>query len=503
MDTLPATSTEGFAAWGELHNVLTGQNMGTTFGLDGPFTVAANDAVDNLWSNWSDQQLSQSLHTYNPFLDSVGEMPRAKRILAADGMIFLVTDIYAQADPDLNWHESAWLADSIRWSTTTRNEPENFPVQNVYRPDDPGDKFLCLEKAGDYVFAISRGSVVRIARSGSQVGVVTLQQKMGGVSRHGAIGVGASLFLVTNTGLKEIDGNTGAVQSIAVVDRVIFDDREWGQDLEAVHIEYDAHIGALILLNTVKKECIILWEATGQVTTLEDCPWAFLTGGSDAKTGGPRRAYFIADNGDVKCIDASRDMGRSTMCGATNSESVNGGATSDSSSNQLIDEDAVFPASCVGHEIYFHSGDNASTSVTITDRVSDTQVSLDSLSDDIAIGDRYSVAPVVFRVTLPQLWGNEGRNDEFLRKQVKSVSVSFNRLSGAGSDEETKMRVGFYRNATKTAGLTETPLEARQTNVASIEQGVQLYPYIEFKGANIDFELQSVLVHGKISGSEA
>jgi len=325
------------------------------------------------------------------------------------------------------------------------------------------------------------------------------------VSRYGAAGVGGSLFIVTPAGVKEIDGNTGEIRSLSIMDRIILDDSEWAGTLGSVSVVYDAKVGALVFLNTSKAEAYVLWEATGAVTKIVDAPWTFIAAGPDVLTDGPQRAFFITSTGAVHVIDGARQMGKRSMCGTSISETVNGTVTAPSIEN-VIDSAATFSPNCVGFKVHFLSGVLAGESYTIVATTTNPTPALviDGFFADVpSVGDRYSVAPVVTRVTLPQLVGQGGDIDPFVRKVVTSMSAAFSDLGGEYAGVNGKVTFGVKQHLT-TLGSTEANLDqvpdqcVGRVNLGSLRP----HPFLEFKGGNLDFELQSVLVKGVLGISE-
>lgn len=444
---------------------------------------------------------------YDPWLHGFGPAPRFKRLQEFDGLLIGITDVAEPATPDDEWDEAERQPEAIAWSSLTTDESENFPAENQYRSADASEQFLVLERAGDHMFAVSNAAIYKTTRSGSKVVINRIHYRVGGVSRHGQTGVGNLLFVITPAGLKQVNGDTGEVQSVSNLDRVILDDSEWAGTLADVHLEYDAKVGALIALNTSTDEAYILWEATGAITKLEDAPWAFMTSGPDVLTNGPHRAYMITSSGEVHTIDAARQMGKRTMCGTPADETCSGTADSGSTTTVLKDAGALFPNRCVGFKVYMLSGDLAGESATITARDSDTQLTVDTFSGSPADGDEYAVAPVVTRVVLPQVVSQGGQEDPFVRKTCTSISVALSNLGGetGGDDVYPYFTVGVKKQGLATVGSSEKAFSivpdqtAARVNFAS----VQLYPYFECKTANVDYELQALMVKGVLGVSEA
>ncbi len=255
------------------------------------------------------------------------------------------------------------------------------------------------------------------------------------------------------------------------------------------------------------QECIILWESTGAVTRVVDCPWSFLTGGVNANSTGPQRCYFVSSAGAVHVIDGAREMGKRTMCGTAAGETVNGTITSAPDAVSIVDSGATFPANCVGFEVYMLSGDTKGESQTITTRTSDTDLVIDSLSTTPAAGDRYSIAPIVGDLEFAQLHIDRPDTfDSFVRKVGTSISCSFSDLAGevTSNDPNRFVEMGF-----RTAGSSITSSDVAYNSIpdkcvgAVSAAAVRLHPYLKFLGSNVDWELQGILVHGLLGISEA
>lgn len=442
---------------------------------------------------------------YNVFRHAFGVAPRLKRIQAYDGLLVGITDIEEPTVPDSDWDDSERIPEAIAWSILTLDEPENFPPEQQYRPDDAAEKFFGLYPAGDHLFGVTNAGIYKMTRAGGTVTTNKLQYRLGGVGRFGCTGVGNSLFIVTTSGLKQIDGNRGSINSVTVLDRVILSDSEWAGSLDAVKVEFDAKVGALILLNTTKKEAYILWESTGAVTKLEDLPWTHLTAGPDVLTDGPHRAYWVTDTGLVHVIDGAREMAGRSMCGILPGETVNGTFTSGTTSTNIADSAATFPTGCATFTMHILSGDLLGESAIITSRDSAIQLTVPALSGTPAAGDRYSIAPIVTRLVMPVMVGATGQADPFTRKTTKSFMASFSELGGHTGVNDTN---GKFTYGIKQMGTTLGVVEASfnivpdKTNAYLNRSTTRPFPFLEFKAGDQDWELQSIVVKGILSASE-
>lgn len=444
---------------------------------------------------------------YSPEHHDFGPAPRMKRVLGFDNMLIGVTD---QGSPALAGLDEAWTKEdrtpeAIVWSAVHLDEPENFPVLNYEPLNDPAERVLNLYPGSSVAFALTNKSVYRIARAGTGVTVTRIVNSISAMSQDGAVAVGDTLYVLTATGVKEVDGLTNEVRNVKLINRLVTDDRQWGKTLAEVKIGYDSYAGALILLNTNKKEMILLWEATGAVTRVVNCPWTFMTDGQDVLSDGVgQRSYLVTSAGVVSVIDAFRESGKITMVGAGLTDTVNGTVTS-GSATAIIDTGATFPQDVVGHNAYILSGDRAGEKVEITARVSDTELTVTGLSGTTATGDRYSIAPVVVHARFARLSGMRA-DDPFPRKVGHTMSASIEMLGGetTTSDPNAFIDMGLRTHDTELSSAeARVNIVPDQVNVRSNRAGAKIFPFVESYGANMDYELDAVLVRGHLSASEA
>lgn len=441
---------------------------------------------------------------YDPFFHEFGPAPRMKRLLGFDGMLIGVTD---HKEPTALGSGGVVqdYPEEIVWSSVATDEPENFPVDNRMPLDDASETVMDLVKGGSTAWAVTNMGAYRIARAGSALSIIKALHPTGAVSRFGQVAVNNTLYIVTRSGVKAVDGNTLQVNDLKRLNRLIYDDAEWAKSLEGVRVGYDSYAGALVLLNTTKKEAVLVWESTGAITRLSDCPWTFLVSGPDAKTQGGHRCYLITSDGKVACIDAYRQAGKRTMYGANAGDTVNGTFTAGTTATSLLDSTANFSTNAVGFKVYILSGDRAGEVATITARPSTTELTVTGLSGAPATGDRYSIAPVYHRVTFSQLPGPSGV-DPFVAKITSAMSVAFTKLGGESGPGNTNGQV--------TVGMrTETSILASDTFKTNLVpdkcvgrvnvRNIRMYPFIEMAGSNLDVEIQGLLVKGTDTMSEA
>lgn len=443
---------------------------------------------------------------YSPSYHSFGPAPRMKRVLGFDGLLIGVTDPREPESPDEQWRPEDRLPESFVWSAIHLNEPENFPTLNYEELDDPNERILSLHAGASSAFAVSNMGIYRIVRSGTSLSITRVAYPVGGLNRYSAVAVGDTLYVVTKTGIREVDGLSGEIRTVRNLNRLVTDDKRWADSLDSVKVGYDSFAGCLVFLNTDLEELVLLWESTGAVTRVIDAPWTHLATGPDAKSdSGGNRAYLVDNAGSVHSIDAFRESGKVTMFGAGATDTVNGTVTSTSSS-QIIDSTASFPASAVGVRVYILSGDRKGESAKVSARPDSNTLTLDSsLSGSLAVGDRYAVGPVVVHLRLPRLTG-VGRDDPFIRKLTSSMSASLQDLKGEvnSSDPNAKVTLGLHSGSQKLSEEESTISTVPDKVVTRANVGgTKLFPYLESYGANMDYEVDAVLVHGHLSISEA
>lgn len=442
---------------------------------------------------------------YDAIAQEVGAAPRMKRVVGFDGMLIGVSDPREPLTPDENWKNVERLPEAVCWSAISQGEVENFPVLNYQELDDPSERVLGLFAGSTAAFAVTNMGIYRILRAGTSVSMTRVAYPLGCVGRFAACTVGDVLYVITRTGVKEIDGATGEVRNVRLLNRLVFDDKRWAGTLSSVQVGYDGFAGAIVFLNTSLHELVLLWESTGAVTRIVDAPWSFIASGPDVKTNnGAQRAYLVDSAGKTHTVDAFREAGKATMCGAGASETVNGAVTTGSATH-IIDSAASFPVGCVGFKVYILSGVRSGETATITARGSGTDLTVSGLSGTLTTGDRYSIAPVVVHVRLPRLSGM-GADDPFVRKIASNITASLNELRGEVSTNDVNAFVymGLHSGSTE---LVVNPVRiSAVSDKVAVRANVgknKVYPFLASYGSNMDYELEALLVQGQLSASEA
>lgn len=444
---------------------------------------------------------------YDPIFEEFGPAPRMKRLIGFDGLLIGVTDGREPTAPDEFWRGTDRVPEAICWSAIHLNEPENFPTLNYEELDDPSEHVLSLHAGSSAAFAVTNMGIYRIVRAGTSLSMNRIAYPVGGISRYSQIAVGDTVYVVTRSGIREVDGNTGEIRSVKLLNRLVFDDKRWAASLSSVRLGYDSYAGALILLNTQRKEMVLLWETTGAVTMIHDAPWLYIANGPDVLTdNGGNRAYLVDTYGQIHTVDAFRQSGKVAMFGASLTTTVNGAVTT-GSSTQIIDSTASFSTGCRGFSVYILSGARSGTIATITAVTSGTILTVSGLPGTLAVGDRYSVGPVFLHLRWPRLSG-VGDDDPFVRKITASVSASLQDLGGETSVSAPNafIRLGMHNGSQEilgAAGDVRIRTIPDQVVARANAGGMKIFPFLECRAANVDFEVDAILVRGQLSASEA
>lgn len=457
----------------------------------------------------SDRELTARI----PFdfkLQHVGLWPRTALALATDDQLFVVAKPFLGDDPSTRFVELSEKASwRVMWSPPERYELENFRgavTGEQYRFPNAEATIYSLERAGDFVFACTDLGVIRFHKSGSYVAVNPLAFKWGVQGRDAATAMGSQLMLATSVGLMQVDGQTMQEQGVAAVQRLLSSTEFWRSDLANIHLAYDAQLGALILFNKTQNEMYLLWPDTGGVTSLEDCPWIQSVEGVDPVSGGSPRSFWITSDGKVHTPDAEETSSKKTMYGGSSGDTVNGAATSGSTTT-LVDTGAAFASAAKGFWVHFLSGDNAGSKRQIS-AVTGTQLTWASaLSAVVAAGDSYGIAPIPFRVRGHQLPGQRGL-DVFSRKIVTGMTANIDLLGGETTSANPNLRMIYkvYRHVGDTSPAeAQVILDEDVTRMAAPlqVQDTILFPEWVCLSSDLDFQLLSGRVSGKMTSSRA
>ena len=431
---------------------------------------------------------------FDPYMDAAWPAPATGVIAVADEAVFTggpetATDV---------------RRNQIRWSPLHEYAPETFPEDNIKLLDNPGDEILEFVKTDNALFAVSKTTIWQIKRIGSRLVINQRHLGRGVVSRGAAHGVGGDMVALTGLGFVLVDGNTGGLQLISALNGVANDD--WTTTLSYVISAKDSVLGASFFVNTSTKEAVVIWHQTNTITQLQDLPFSGATSGLMPTTMDLERAFFIDGNYTIYYPNTARS-GKQTILGLTGT--VNGTASTNGTTSLLTDSTASFGATnaLIGGYLYFNTGNNAGYGRLISANTG-TTITTAAFPNTIALGDSYSVSPVVLDVRLwPLGAGDDPRAPKDLarRRVVTAVGAVFGGLTVDAGATAPKVFFQMYRQlgATPTstaAVLTDAP---DGTFVSVKEHGGIIEPGVKCMQSNVDFRLVNVVVTGSLRASRA
>lgn len=190
----------------------------------------------------------------------------------------------------------------LRWSNTSRDEPENFPPLNSYPTRIPVSaaptcKFVSSD---DYLYLIGGTRIYRIQKSGRIIGIVERYNGHPFVHKSAVVSTKARIYAATTAGLVIVDTANGAAIDADGIAKV-FRQRWLGTFNSAtlagtegkLLLAYDAKMNALYIHNPQVSETAILWISTGQWTGLVGMSAVAAISAPDLDEDSSDRAYFL------------------------------------------------------------------------------------------------------------------------------------------------------------------------------------------------------------------
>lgn len=452
------------------------------------------DAWSYTLGNLSDRALVYDESAlYDPWLDNVGQPADTGVIGVYESAAFIGSDSTSDA------------ITQMQFSTLHDMQPEVFPVDNVYHWSSADGELICFVTPGDLMYGWSTNAAFRISKLGEQL-VITRVQPGRGATGEGAVGaVGRDMVVMTGNGLMSVDGVTAKMQNIGAVDRIVLED--WAASLDTVVIVTDGVMGATFVLNTTEKEMIVLWHVTGAVTMLTDCNFVWACEGPTLG-GGPQRAYFVTDTGRIVIPDDQRTSG--TMFGCTSMTHLNGLATGGSTTT-LINTGASgwTDAEMKGAYVHVWEDDEPETDpvrAQVTSITGGNQLNFSNIGFTVASGMRYSVSPITFRIRLWPVPHPDPRMQDFGRRVVNMVGIhGLSYTVEYDTNTCAVWRIGLCRELADTPDVTvysafvNDTSDIRRWPAGLVLDGVCIEPWLEHIAADINFELLSLSVNGKIA----
>lgn len=440
---------------------------------------------------------------YYPEWEDVGVPPQSGAVAFFDGVTFMGSDTTAGS-----------ANTQIVWSQVAKSNPEAFnTTTGSYTWDSTDGRVVRFVRAGDFLFVFTEGAAYRVAKSGTNLLFTRMHSGRSLVNDAAAHELGRDIFAVTDLGVSIFDGVSGAMQTIGALDRLVLE--TWVANKSSLFVTADAMLGCSFVVNPTLQDAAVVWHATGAVSMLEDCDFvAAATGPHPVLTGGGRsRAFFVTVDGQILYPDASGTMNGSMRGLVPASVTVNGAATAFGASTiTMLTSVGWTTAALKGAQLYVWSaaneeiGPQAKTIVSVGGTGDHTITVTPAFSPAVAVGDKFTIAPVPFKVTA---WPAPaaGAPAEFGRRIVKIMGVSLARLTGASGNANARLRMGMCRNleVVPAAGCKfVTASETTADNFAYINiDGVSLEPYVEAISAGLGFELLAVDADVTISVSRS
>lgn len=423
---------------------------------------------------------------YDPEKDIVKAPPQSGTIGRYQGLTFMAETQSPSTGTQYDIIHSSAEHESAEYFTTY-NRAEGSPNEG---------RALRILTAGDSAFALSYNAIKHIYKSSKDrpLQFSTLHQGRGLTSKGGVHVAGNSIFMVSSIGLVVVNANDGNMGQISAVDRVLFG--TWAADLATIESAYDSVLNCSFFLNPTDMEMVLLWHSTHATNMLEGANFVGASEGPNYSDGKNIRAYFITKEGLVVMPDATQsDNGN--MWDLSSSYTLDGTITTASAGGTaIVDSSATFHADMIGALCYITYGDNnegAASEITAVD-VGNKTLTV-SFGSAIAIGDRYSICPVPFKVRLwPLADPDDRRKDEkFRRWNMSALALKVRNISGFSSNDNDSFRCGVYRNNASTIESNTTVIDVN-TNPADSAgalslDGIDLEPYVEQIACGVSFEL--------------
>jgi len=397
---------------------------------------------------------------YDKTRDSTIQVPpRAIRIGSYQGITFIQDRGIRDSIEDENGEQTNT---AILYSPLQAFRPENFPAANIIPIPQKDGEVQQFQEAGDFMWSGTANALWRFQRSGSRMAANRVNVGWGISDKGSMIEANNDLFVAMRRGLLKIQAGSGTPVLLAAVERIMLDD--WRAELASapdtatpgdppkIQLAFDATLGAVFVLNRIQKEMIVVWTATGQITTLEDVPWDLVTTLPGPVNGGSVRAWFTkSDDGRIYRADPERDETLGPTMLPTHA-AVEGTAT-EGTTTTLDDSTQSFTSDIIGHVIYVDTG-SGYEKATVTARTG-TQLTFSaglSGSGDVDSGDRYVLSPIRFNAVAAPLPGHTG-DDRFYRRVIHGMWAQPDVISGT-PNADGRWTYEAYRQSSDTPSQT-------------------------------------------------
>lgn len=506
-----------------------GSDGGSASFTDSDFLVQCNFAIDGGSSSKAidvfpenaakpsgkdDNSLAFAGVTIKIDLDSSSAMPaNLNRIGSFQGITLIQADGVAAESTDSSPSKTN---SSLLYSPLSVFRPEMFPATNVIPIPQRDGKVQQFQLAGDFLYAVTANAMWRLQRSGARMAANRVNLGWGISNRDSMVEANNDLYAATRRGMLRVPVGTATPILLTSVERIMLDD--WRTELASgpdtgtpgaspkIQTAFDAVLGAVFVLNRVKKELIVLWTATGQITTLEDVPWDLMTSLPDPVSGGSIRAWFTSSL-DGRIYRAEPE--RTESLGPTFAPfmaKVQGTATS-GSTTALTDTTTTFTSEIVGHIIYVDTG-SGYEKATITSRSTNAVTFSAGLSGSgtVASGNRWILAPIRLNAVAWPLVGHV-ENDHFYRRTVHGMWAQPHVVSGT-PNAKARWTYEIYNGNSAT---TQATVDA--TWDSATDRPEKLRGYLPTSGTilrpgwlciepEIHYELLSGRIKGKVKATD-
>ena len=470
-----------------------GDSGGTVSFVLGGTSSAAGGTTYYIRGELNDTLVAQQSEYYDADTDEAGDEIVASRIYYADGVNFLVGD-----DTTTDRY-----AGDIRYSRADEMSPEVFPSQNLYPMPRASDKVQRFLRAGDFIYAIARNRLFRLARTGAVVTGERISHGWGLLGRYACAEMGTDIALVGPSTLVMIAGATGAHTTVGIVERVLTSSDEWRGQGDNVFAVYDAKMSCLFVVNPDTEDALCLWGTTNVATRLLDMNFVAGTSGPVPGVTGPDQAFFITENGRIFRPDADWDNTKQTQLDADGT--VNGTFTTATTGTTLTDATASFASTLQDAYLYIRPGTATEERVKITGNTGTTLTVASSVT--VGVGDEYSVSPVPFEwVGWPLTALNDPNlavpRDLFRRRKLEALGLHWASYSGetAYGTVTVGVRESPYEDDLVTAN-SDLSMEPDDTFGSVSAARPLLFPTVRCVRSNLPFALRAVMANGDLEGT--
>lgn len=542
-----STLDENVAAGGQMYRAGRGSTNGTSATSSFNFIVGSDENKDDgngtIESALSDSSLPTQPR-YRIEREQVGEVGAVQACAHFQGVTFALEV------------EDAYLA--LRWSPSSRLEPENFPPINIFRTHiTKADALSCrFIEAGDFLYLFGGDRVYRIQRAGLSVGVTQIARGYPFLHRDSIVTVGGRIYAATELGILELDARSGSGRVNNKFHKIFFD--RWRGNLEASHLTkslrlgYDARMECIYMHNRALGETLCFWLTTGKVSILMGTfSIDAIAEGQDLDDEVSHRSYFISS----RRWFAEANWNPDPTLGEA--QTISGFPLDTDQSDYKFNAQPTAVAEVSGNtRLTFGAGTpftmNSSTTTLDAGPTCLAALSggasgevfkvLSSTSNTVTIeGDHtanidtdtwVAFAPVIFGIVGSNLWKGRGIPDLRRRKKTMGMGYVVGRVNAPGHANHQQatidsslshMRLGVMRNddilANEPRAATDRvifqahkevngPTGALDTdrpseNWASIAaDGTILYPYLLCLSSNLQFELYQIMLKGRTDQSE-